>query len=133
MRYTEENKPDTPAQVVLAHYGTKGMRWGVRRANPSGGQIRLARKKQAERQMKVFRAEDEGIVGKVPVRVSVKNAKKLQKEHDTHEDRVTAAHMTNGEKAAAILLGGPVGAVVISASKANVARTAKSVDKARRR
>lgn len=33
---------DAPEDLdsVLAHYGIKGMRWGVRRANPSGGPSR---------------------------------------------------------------------------------------------
>lgn len=132
MRYTEENKPDSPTEVVLAHVGVKGMKWGVRRANPSGGQIKLARTRQAQRFNKILEADDRRIVGETTKTQHVKERKTAEREFKAHEDRVTASRLTNGEKAALIFLGGPVGAVVIGASKANTNRTIKSVTKARK-
>lgn len=40
MKYTE--KPDTPEEVLLAHYGTKGMRWGVRKQQQLAKATRIA-------------------------------------------------------------------------------------------
>jgi hypothetical protein len=135
VKYTE--KPDTPEEVVLAHYGVKGMRWGERHAKPTSGQIRDARIRQAARFRSVQNAEDNlnltsSSAPKAKQMAAVKKYQKAAFDFDTNEDRVTASRLTRGEKAVQIILGGPIALVTIPVSSAITKATAKDVDKKRK-
>jgi hypothetical protein len=106
-------------EEFLAHLGVKGMRWGTRKQNPTGSEIKGARTRQAERHVAVRTA-------KTP---SARN--KASKDVTTNEDRVTASRMTIGEKIVATMLGGPVGLIVISRNKSFVKGVSKKTDAAR--
>jgi len=128
-RFAEEK----PSLDELAHYGVKGMKWGVRKANPTTSEIQGARQRQAIRWQKVIEADQ-----KLQIASSSSQKKSAERQIDkaardfaTNEDRVTAARMTRGEKATALILAGPVGLIVIGANKSNVKRTAKATDQAR--
>jgi hypothetical protein len=90
----------------LAHYGVLGMKWGRNRAKATGSDIRSARRsvnKQAEavsKQVdKVRRAPTGSAKKKESMRLDKMDAAYLK-----NPDRVIAARMTRGEKAASIVL-----------------------------
>ena len=138
MKYTEGTKPDSPTEVVLAHYGVKGMKWGVRIAKPTSRQIVDARVRQAVRQREFGRTVDRlnlvsgGTDKKAQVQ-AVRNFEKARKEFLTNEDRVTAARTTRGEKLVQALLLGPLALVTIPMGKAQEVAVARSVDRERAR
>lgn len=136
MRYTEKNKPSSPTEVLLAHVGVKGMKWGVRKANPTGGEIRDARVRQVARERQFHRSVDRlnlaAAGGSTQAKkAAVKNFEATRKEFLTNEDRVTAARTTRGEKIAHVLLLGPLALVTLPAMKARQVAVARSVDRER--
>ena len=131
---TNPQKPGTPAELVLAHHGVKGMQWGVRKRRPSAHEIRSARVRNHERQAQ-FIVNDAAIRNAPNPKSRAAAVKRQQahvKEFNQTEDRVTAARTTRGEKAAALLLAGPVGAAVLVAGGSRRRAIARNVDKARK-
>lgn len=107
---TYQQKPGTPGEV-LAQSGVKGMRWGVRNSKkPSASEIHGARQRQAVRKSAAKGGDS-----------------KAAREHQTHPDRITASRMTAGEKAAAIMLGGPVGLAVVVSNSSHTRAVARNV------
>ena len=127
MTFLGEVKPSLTDR--LAHYGVKGMQWGVRQKRPGGAAIRGARVRQQARFRQFQTANDKASLSNSPSTKA--KAARLAKEHDTHEDRVTASRMTRGEKAAALILGGPIGAAVILQNTAFRRSVTRDVDRKR--
>lgn len=136
MRYTEATKPSSPTEVVLAHVGVKGMKWGVRKANPTGSEIRNARVNQDARERQFHRSVDRlnlaAAGGSTQAKkAAVKNFQATRKEFLTNEDRVTAARTTRGEALAHVFLLGPLALVTLPAMKARQVAVTRSVDRER--
>lgn len=134
MKIYGESKPSIEA--VLAHHGVKGMKWGQRKAEPTTGEIKAARRRQDIRARTANNAIDHlnnisGGKNEAAKKKAVLTYKKAVRDFETSEDRVTAAHITNGEKVTAALLTGPVGLVIIASNKSQVKRIAKQTDRAR--
>jgi hypothetical protein len=128
---------EKPPLETITHYGTKGMKWGVRKTNPTTSDIQDARARQDARYnsyiQSVHRLNLASADGtpKSKQKSAVRNYEKTQKDFLTNEDRVTAMRMTNGEKVTAALLTGPIGLVIIGANRGQVKRVAKDTDKNR--
>jgi len=116
LQYGEEK----PSLEELAHYGVKGMKWGKRKKYTTQ-EIHDARARQRSR----F-ANLEAQVHKTNLstgKAQEANAKKLVKLHndlETNKDAAVAARMTKGEKAANLILAGPIGALAIAANNRQV-------------
>lgn len=89
-----DQKPDLD---VLAHHGVKGMKWGVKKSRSV--EIRAARDRQSQR---------------------MHTGKDVIKGHSAYEDKVMARHMTRGDLAVGVLLGGPVGAMYVKALRTGI-------------
>lgn len=130
-----DEKPDTPQNLVLKHYGVQGMKWGVRKKKSTADEIHAARRRQDARFRGIL-AEDDKVItsksGKQSDAAAKRRAQKI-KDFETNEDRVTAARATRGEKIAAVVLTGGLGIVLLPAQKVYEKSVAKSTDKARER
>lgn len=104
----------------LMHYGVLGMKWG-HRTKASGTEIRAARNrlrtKQADYavQRDKVKSQPKGSAARVSEQ---KKLSKIESDFKKNPDRVTAVRMTRGEKAAALVLAGPFGAIPIAATSA---------------
>ena len=124
---------EKPSLEDLTHYGTKGMKWGVRKKKYTSDEIHDARARQESR-LHRYNTEVHNVnlaTGKGKA-AAAKRLVKAERDHDTNEDRVIAEHMTRGEKAVEALLFGPIALATIPGNRLNVRATAKAVDKARR-
>lgn len=125
------NDVNPPLEEVL-HSGVKGMRWGVRNKRPTGSQIHGARQRQDQRLRELFRQDDIASTSSGRTKISAEaKAKKVAKDFQTNEDRVTAARMTKGEKAISLILTGPIGATVIGLNSLHVRSVARQTDRLR--
>lgn len=117
----DEGKP-SPADAL--HYGKKGMKWGVRKTHITTDDIKTARKRIGAIDRKAMDAEDRTVLGKTPAAraKAQKEFEALEKQFRDSPDRSVAMRLTRGEKAATILLGGPVGLIVVGAN-AGIARS----------
>lgn len=120
-----------PSLEELSHQGVLGMKWGHRKMATASqiiaarGKLNSQRKDLANQVDKVHDTTKKG----TPART--KEVKKLQEMHTTflkNPDRVVAARMTRGEKAAALVLGGPAGLAAILASSASSRRIEQKQD-----
>lgn len=99
----------------LAHYGVKGMRWGVRKRSEGGGsseptrkerraqknrEIVTARSRQAARERNFQEAQAEFIVARTNKGQdrAERMMRQMEREYYTHPDAATAQRMTSGEK-----------------------------------
>jgi vacuolar-type H+-ATPase subunit H len=99
---------------ILAHYGVKGMRWGVRKQR--NADIKSARKrvdrKAAQDFDKLGKLEDKALNAKTSAarEAATKKLTDAEKQINTAHlkdpDRATAMKMTTGEKVALVLIGG---------------------------
>lgn len=104
----------------LEHYGTKGMKWGVRK-KVTGRDIRSARARLGLEQDKLFnKARDVKATGR-----GQKAYEKQKTAFLNNPDRVLATKLTKGEKAAQVILAGPIGLVTIGAVSAYSRNIAK--------
>lgn len=109
--YTQE-KPDLEE---LAHHGVLGMKWGKTRAKASRSDIMSARTRNKSRTRKIERQESKINTLKGKGQASKKEEKTLatmKSDYLKSPDRVIAARMTRGEKAATIIMGVGVGNVL---------------------
>ncbi len=111
---------DKPSLADLMQSGVKGMKWGVRKHNPSTSDIHNARLRQMQRSAAATNPQ-----------LSSKKRDAAAKDFHTNEDRVTAMHMTRGEKMTAVILAGPLGGALIVANKVQVKRAGRKTDVAR--
>lgn len=124
MTYTGQAKS---IEDALAHYGVKGMRWGVRK-KVTAADIADARINLASKQLKVAKAQQKV---KATQRGTVERAKAVAKREEAKKeflkdpDRVNAMRFTRGETVAIALLGGPVGLTVIASQAAQVRTVAR--------
>lgn len=127
-------EPDKPSIAeVLIHYGTKGMKWGVRKKKPTSDDIHAARVRQASRYRKFEKAQDDVnlATNSKSRNAAIRRRDKAEKEHDLNEDRVTAVRMTRGEKFGAVLVAGPLGLGIIAGGAIGARSVRRDVDKAR--
>jgi len=124
---TEIVGAEKPSLEELAHYGVKGMKWGQHKKRKfSTDEIKDARARQQSRA-----SQFEAQVHKTNLATGKKQeaeAKKLVKLHNelvTNKDAAVAARMTKGEKAANLILAGPIGAIAIAANN----RTVRNLEK----
>lgn len=124
---------EKPSLDDLVHYGTKGMKWGVRKANPTTTEIRDARLRQRGRESRFDNAIIDLNLARTDrdVKSAVKRYNKAVTDLSTSEDAVTAQRLTKGEKWTLAILSGPVGLAVIGGQALVVKSTAKRVDRNR--
>ena len=114
-RYEEE--------FALRHYGVKGMKWGKRKAKPTGVEINQARERYARDVAKINNevakgrdAYDRGDM-KTAKRQGTK-AENLRKQ--ALSNQAVAARLTRGEKFAHVLTEGPFAALTIGGNALEV-------------
>jgi hypothetical protein len=131
MKIVNDDKPSI--EDVMAHHGVKGQKWGVRKAKATSAEIHAARQRQDARLRELGRHSD--AVDTAPTAkaraLATKKAQASARDFQTNEDRVTAARMTRGEKAAALILTGPLGAAIIINNSASRRRITREVDQLR--
>lgn len=111
---------------ALAHFGVRGMKWGVRNKPTAGrgvtlkpgrstGEIRVARRNVKKAARASLKEKGKFVLGKS----SMKEVHKKKLDFLMHPDRQTAARLTRGETAIASILGAGAGGVgALGASQA---------------
>lgn len=103
---------------ALAHYGKKGMKWGVRNApKPSSKEIIDARRRHADRGRDVRRAKRDirkaGPKGSAERSAAKSKYATMKASRLNNPDHATAIRMTKGEEILSILFFTPVGAATV--------------------
>lgn len=101
------------SELVISHYGVKGMKWGEHKAKPTGHDIKEARRSvhnqfseiRNQKRANKFDRKAGRDTSKGEAKVAKMTSKLLK-----DPDRITASRLTRGEKAAAIILLTPAGA-----------------------
>jgi len=131
-----DDKPELPTEEeALAHYGVLGMKWGKSRAKASASEIRSARRGLQEKDVKYGRLEDKLWEAKSATdsKKIISAMRKMEQDNKKDPRNAIANRLTRGEKAALVILSGPVGLVGIAATSA-VSRRAEYVsDKANKK
>jgi hypothetical protein len=111
---------DKPSLDELAHHGVKGMKWGQHKKY-SKTEIHDARIRQGSRIAQVNETAHKLnlATGKKKDALAKDYVKKLRA-LETNPDAPIAARMTGGEKAANIILAGPIGLIAIAANSRHV-------------
>lgn len=123
---------EKPSLEELAHHGVKGMKWGHRKKY-STSDIKDARARQQSRAVEVNNAAAKLNLaskagGKGAEKAAATYAKKANA-YKSNKDAAVAARMTKGEKAVSLLIGGPIGAIVIAGNAAAVRSMEKKSSK----
>lgn len=113
-------EPSPSLEELLEHSGVKGMKWGVRKKRVTSTDIRNARIERNVRGNDLNRAtinlnSASASGSKGQVTKAVKAYEKALNDYNFSDAHVNANRFTNGEKAALILLTGPLAAVPIGA------------------
>ena len=113
----------------LAHYGKKGMKWGVTN-RPSTVAIKSARRRNVKNVQKLMDQEDKVTTAKSPGQKTAAQKKydAMNTEFLKNPDRVTARYMTRGEQLVSLVLVGP-GTVPIVGGMAAYRMSAKKAAK----
>lgn len=113
----DEGKPSLES---LAHHGVKGMKWGTHKKY-STAEIHDARARQGSRIHEVNATAHKLnlATGKKKDALAADYAKKM-KALSTNQDVGIGGRMTRGEKIANLLIGGPIGAIVIAGNASAV-------------
>ena len=121
LHYGEEKPP----LEELAHYGTKGMKWGHRKKY-SAQEIHDARARQNSRLNEVNnQAHKLNLATGKSKDTAAKQYAKLYNDLQTNKDAAVAARMTKGEKAATLILTGPIGPLILAANSSQVKKLEK--------
>lgn len=117
-----EEKPTL--ENALQHYGVLGMKWGVTRQRASGSGIRAARTNVARQKTAVGKAELKIHTARTDKdrKEAIKTHAALKMEMLNNPNRVVAARLTRGEKAASFLLLTPIGATALIGATSAVSR-----------
>lgn len=128
-----DDNPDANLDDVLAHYGVLGMKWGQRK-KATTADIHAARRSVGQAQRQYGHLEDKMTYGTTENKAKNAQLEKQMKALDEHfmkdPQRAIATRMTRGEKAALLLLTGPIGAAVIVGQSAVTRRIEYKQDKA---
>ena len=114
----EDDKP--PLEDLVEHSGVKGMKWGHRKKRVTSADIHNARIEKNVRTHDLNRAtinlnSASSSGSKTQVSKAVKSYEKALNDYNFSDAHVNASRFTNGEKAALILLTGPLAVVPIGA------------------
>lgn len=130
--FVDEN-PEASLDDVLAHYGVLGMKWGQRK-KATTADIHTARRAMEGQRRQYGQLEDKMTYGsqenKAKNAALEKQMKKLDEHFAQDPQRAIAARTTRGEKAAMLILAGPIGAAMIVGNSAIVRRIEYKQDKA---
>jgi superfamily II DNA or RNA helicase len=130
--FVDEN-PDASLDDVLAHYGVLGMKWGQRK-KATTADIHAARRKVGQAQRQYGQLEDKMTYGKNENKAKNAALEKQMKALDEHfhadPARAIASRTTRGEKAALLMLAGPIGAAIIVGQSAVSRHIEYTTDKA---
>lgn len=130
------DKPDLNEDLLI-HFGVKGMKWGRRKARDDGGSgsggsapkvkkkkltsndIREARAQHQARVAELYRADQQlrTATTQKGKDIALRQVDKMAQQIAKSDDARIANKMTRGEKVAALVIAGPIGAVVIGANK----------------
>lgn len=109
----DPNRPASP-QDALAHYGKKGMKWGVRndtdkaaagRTKPTNTEIANARARIASKERRINQQIDRtNLASGKQQKAEAKKLSEISTDYLKDPDRATALRMTTGEKAVLGLL-----------------------------
>jgi len=129
------SREEALAYFAISHSGVKGMKWGVRKKKLTRNDIVSARVRQNQLYEQLYkeRAKSKDQSASAATRRAAANrAKKLEVVGKTSEDRVTAAHLSRGEKVGWVILAGPLGLAVIGANSLAISAIKKNTDKHRK-
>jgi hypothetical protein len=112
-------------EQALAHFGVKGMKWGVRNEETGGRrkatsqEIMDARITTQARTSSIFEADRRVRTASTPAekKKALADVERLAKQLAESDDTRVANMMTSGEKAAAVLVTGPIGLLIIRSNK----------------
>ena len=115
VNYVGHEKPGL--EDTIEHYGVLGMKWGKTRARANGTQIRAARRRVSNQINGLGDQRDKVKAAKgTSKETSEKNKlNKMKTDFLKNPDRVVAARLTRGEKAAILILAGPAAPFSIGA------------------
>jgi hypothetical protein len=107
------NDVNPPIEDVISHFGTKGMKWGVRRQQRKdrNAQIKTARRSIAAKEHEINNLDRQSRKAKTSAERSRLDKLATKKAADlfNHPDHLTASRMTSGEKwANGLLIGGSI-------------------------
>jgi len=136
---------DKPPLDELAHYGVKGMKWGVTHDTPGGGgsssptkqDIYAARAKVYAHRQKYGRSYDayKAALKRGDQKTADYHDKRmleLDRQAATSDYEATAMRMTRGEKVAAYLLAGPLGLAYVGLRSAQRKSAERGIARAKK-
>lgn len=124
----DTDKPDLNEDLLI-HYGVAGMKWGKRK---KAGASEIRRDRRALRVQKDKRAavKDQMKAAKTDKAKADLKAKmnKMDEAYKNDPRHVTARRLTTGEKAASIVIGGPLGLALIAGTSLSSRRAEQRLD-----
>lgn len=127
-----DDNPDASLDEILAHHGVLGMKWGKHRAKGNSIDVRAARSRTftANHNLEQQQSKAQNIRDPKKRAAALKDVEKQRVKNLKNPDRVLAARLTRGEKAASALLLTPMGAgALIAATSAHSRRIERKQEK----